>query len=175
MFNGYAMEYGTFLGVAFLAVFAAYVGGLRVPSGLLLFGSMVGLPLLAVFAGYLAMRYKRQVADGVAIPYSAAFVWCFMMLMYANFLAAAGEYVYFRWLDGGAMVESFRAMLNDGTLTAQYAQMGMQDSLEELKQMVEAFAALSPQDLVLGYFNVEMMVAIPLAFVLAFLVKKTGR
>ncbi len=172
LFSAYATEYGTFLGVAWIADFALYISGIRQMSTPLLLLAMllfIGLPVVAFC---LANRFRSQVPDGWHIGFWRAYIFSLMMMMYACFLTAAGEYVYFRYMDHGLVFRQINAVLTDPAATQAYSAMGLSDSLALMRQTIDTLADTSPLNLALALFNQNVFISLILAIPTAFFAKK---
>lgn len=172
-FSGYAMEYGTWVGASWVAVFALYVGGLLTQSALLLLLALAALVALPVVAFTLARRFKQTLPDGEPFGYGRAYLWCLVTLMYACLLTAAAEWAYFSFLDHGALLAQFESMIESPDLTRSYELIGMGQPLEEARATMDMFRSLSPLDLTLILLNQNIFISLFLALPMAFFARRS--
>ena len=99
---------------------------------LLMFVSCILFLSLPLFGFYLARRFKQQMPDDVSIGYGRAYWFCLSMMLYACLLTGVAELVYFKFLDHGAVFDSFYGLMNDPATKATYQQMGMKESWNTL-------------------------------------------
>ena len=172
LYSSYATEYGTFVGMAWVLVFALYVCGMRSMNPLTLFVAMMLFISLPAVPMYFANRLKQQMGSDTVIGYGRAYWFAAMMFMYACLLSGGCEYVYFRYMDHGALVQAFRDLLTDPNATQTYIQMGMGDTLKMMEETVDALALLSPLELTLTIFNQNIFISLVLAFFVALFAKR---
>lgn len=167
--RAYAMEYGTFLGVAWIAVFALYVYGILGTDALLMLFACIGFCTLPFVAFYFAWRYKQHLEPEERLPFFGAWIFVVTMFVYSCLITGAAEYFYFAYMDEGALVECFRSIVEDREVIGLYEQMGMADTWQMLKSSVDDMAGLSPLDVTLMLFNqnifVSLILSIPAAFI----------
>jgi hypothetical protein len=164
----FAREYGTFLGLAWLGVFGVYVASIRTANtGLMLLGFVL-LMALPVLTFYFARRFKNHIPDNMQVGFGGAYMFSILMLMSASLLSGAGEWVYFQYMDNGAMVAAFQSLLDDPETTKVYEEFQMTDQLTMIRTMLSEIAGLSAFDKVLLLFNnnifISLILAIPTAF-----------
>ncbi len=104
--RAYAAQYGTIVGLMWIASFAFFIVGLVRP----LIGNVslfVGLASIFV-AGYLVRKFNREVA---AVRFRQAWWMSIQVFMYASLLMAAGQFVYFRFIDNGLLIDTYSEIL----------------------------------------------------------------
>ena len=173
LFSAYATEYGTFLGAAWVLVFVLYVICFRTMNPLLMFVSCILFLSLPLFGFYLARRFKQQMPEDVSIGYGRAYWFCLSMMLYACLLTGVVELVYFKFLDHGAVFNSFYELMDDPATKFTYQQMGMKESLETLKESIDMVSSLSAVDLCLSLFNQNFLLSLILAIPTAFFAKRS--
>ncbi len=158
----YAMLFGAYLGVFWIVGAAFFPLGLSNPLLFLLFiAFVVGGPFVGY---YYASTYRKQVCGGYM---SFSHAWLFTMLMYifAALLAAAAHYIYFRFIDGGYIINTYTALIND--FFSNPATSGMAPYKEQMEQALEQLSRLTPIDITMQIFSNNifwgMLLAIPTA------------
>ncbi len=171
--RAFALEYGTILGIAWTAVFAAYIYGVRTWDALVLMGCYGGVLLIAVLPFILARRYKRvHTLPEEEITYSSAIHFCFLMFSYAILLTGVCQYIYFAYIDGGSMIQALRDfMTNPETVTAMQT-FNATDMKLTMEQSLDTLAVLSPLDITLSLFQMNITVSLVLVFLTALVMKK---
>ncbi len=171
--RAFALEYGTILGIAWTAVFAAYVYGLRTWNALLLLGCYAGMILIALLPFILVRRYRRvHTAADETISFGNAIHFCFLMFSYAILLTGICQYIYFAYMDGGAMIQAFKDFMNNPENIAAMQMMGTSDLKMMMEQSIETLATLSPLDITLSLFQMNITVSLFMIFLTAFAMKK---
>ena len=86
--RAYAMEYGTFLGIAWSIVFILYATSITKNNILLMLLSSGLLILLPILAFYLSWRYSAK-SPTQSISWIQSWSFVFMMFVYASLLTGA--------------------------------------------------------------------------------------
>lgn len=170
-FSGYAMEYGTCLGLAWIAVFALYVGGLRTMNPLLLMLTILEWVCLPVLAFLLARRFRQQLPDESSLGFARAYLWCMVTLVYACLLTGAAEWLYFAYMDRGVLFAQLRSFFENSSVNP--ALMGLTQA--EMQALLDAVQGLSTKELVLSLLNQNVFFSLFLAFPMAFFARKPKR
>lgn len=177
--RAYAMEYGTFLGIAWVVVFALYVYGICNMNALFMFVACVSICILPFVAFYFAWRYKQHLEPGEKLPFFSAWMFSLMMFVYASLFTGAAEYIYFAYFDDGSLLGQFYSVFEDGETRRLYEQMGLSDTLNIIKDSLDDMAKLSPLDIALMLFNQNIfttfILSVPTAFVAALRAKSIDR
>lgn len=169
MSQSFAIEYGTFLGIAWLIAFGFVVGGLT--TGNLIYSLMgfgwIGLSVFIPF--YLAWRFKQHLDEGECVSAFAAWVFAFLLFVYACFFAAVGHLIYFTYIDGGQLLEAFQAILTAPEVENQYTAIGASEMLETARQQLQVIQGLTPIEISLALFEnnifFSLLLTLPVAFV----------
>ena len=172
--SGYATEYGTFVGVSWICVFALYVAGVRTMSGTLMTLGMLMFCVLPVVPFYFARRFRQQLPDGVNVGYGRAYWFSLMMLVYASLLTAAGEFAYFKWMDNGAMLAALHHMIETPLAVQTYREMGMADTLKMMQTVLKDLSSLTAFDIAVSLFNQNIMFSFLMALPAALFARKSG-
>ena len=157
--SAYATEYGTFIGLAWIVVFALFIVGLRTWAAFPLFLGTLLFICLPVLPCYFAWRWRKRTGEA-AIGYGRAFFFCLLMMMYTCLLTAAVEFVYFRWMDHGAVMASLDAFISSPDLRAAYQQLGMSQQLDQLDDALTQVKSWSVSDLVVSLLNQNIFISI---------------
>ena len=101
------MRYGTSMGLLWAFKFMLFPLGLKIPFLQLLF---LVLTLGVPFLGYIfAKKFRERYCDGT-VTFSRAYLFTLFMYMFASLLAAVAHYIYFRYMDGGFVINTYRAV-----------------------------------------------------------------
>lgn len=98
------MRYGTFLGLYWIFKFIFLPIGVTIPLCQLLF---ILLTVFGPILGYVYTRRFRDLYCGGYISFFRAFSFTFFMYMFATILVAAAHYIYFRFIDGGYLINTY--------------------------------------------------------------------
>lgn len=169
MSQGFAIEYGTILGIAWLIAFGFVVGGMITGN---LFYSMIGfgwIGLSVLIPFYLAWRFKQHLNEGERVSTFAAWIFAFLLFVYACFFTAVGHLIYFTYIDGGRLLEAFQSLLSAPEVESQYTTIGAADMLETARSQLQVIQGLTPMEISLALFenNVffSLLLTIPVAFI----------
>lgn len=162
---------------AFARIDGAIVGGLWIVSFAFFIGEfynpMLGFVSLIVGVYSLvlaAMRLKRfrdNVLDGM-ITFSRALLYSMLVYFYAALLMAAGQFIYFQFIDQGFMLSQYEEITNTAEFNTLLAAYGIKQN--EMKMAIDNIAALRPIDIALQFFTTNIilgfMVSLPIAAML---------
>lgn len=173
--SGYATEYGTFVGLSWIVVFALYIGGVRTMSGTMMTMGMLLFCALPVFPFYFARRFRQQVPESVPIGYGRAYWFSLMMLVYASLLTAAAVFAYFKWMDNGALMQALGDMVDSPAAKRTYQDLGMGDTLKMMKDILKDLSGVTSFDIAVSLFNQNVMFSFFLALFTALFAKKNAQ
>jgi hypothetical protein len=163
------MEYGTFVGVCWGALFLCYVEGISYQNGLLillclaLFGVAFCMPFV------LGMRLNRKLFfAGERLSYWQGLLFAFSMFMYASMLNGLIVYAYFQFLDDGLLMEQINSMVNMPEMVTAYQQLGMGEQYEQMTSMLREMDELTAFEKALLVFNNNFFISIFMSFLVAF-------
>lgn len=124
--NAFAMQSGLVLGVWMIATFALETGSARSEGLAVLFLlGAVGVPI----TGWQLVRHFRNRVCGGYITFARAYVFSLLLYFYAAVLLAAAVYVYFRFMDHGALMQSYIAYLDRPDVAEQLSSPAAQQAL----------------------------------------------
>lgn len=166
----FAIEYGTALGLIWLATFITFMGGMTGGNILMMMFSMGFMGVTALMPIYLAWRYKQHLLrSGDRVPFGIAWIFTILMFFYASVIAGVGEFLYFQYIDQGRAIDFFMRFLSSPDTEAQYQMMGASDFLEKSRMQLQELAFLSPLDITLNLFVnnifISLLYSLPVAAV----------
>ena len=98
----------------------------------------------------------------MATPY-----FIYKMFAFAALLASVAHYVFFQYVDGGAMVATYRELLDELQRTAPE----MEEMVKQYRQAADLIAGMTPIDLtiqlILNNVFYGMLLALPTAFIVS--------
>ena len=149
------MKYGTQLGILWIAAFAIYIKALTTPGLSFLFLAM--LVASPIYAGYLGIKYRKRECDN-----HLGFInsWALMIIIYlcAAVLSAIACYIYFYYLDNGAMISAFKEQIDI------YLAMDLGEEMEQaMNNTYEILSQLTASDITIQYFTSNVFIASLLA------------
>ena len=161
----YAMYFGTYMGIYWILKFILFPLSFKIPFLSFLF---VGLTLGVPFMGYYYLKIFRDKACGGVISFRKAFAFTFLVYMFAAMLAAVAHFIYFQFIDHGAIYLAMETQItvflaaNQGS--TEYT------SLEEaFKEALDYMASLTPTDITLDNLSrntfLGIILAIPTALI----------
>ena len=164
----FVKEYGSILGLCWVAVFACYVAGFRTQNGIYMMLGLIGIPALLVIEILLAIRLKKRSVQ-LELQLSPTITWMnsLSMFMYACLLCGCMEYIYFAYMDKGMLVDSIQSMIAAPELKAIYLQTGLTDYYHQISTLVEELHTLSAFDKTMILFNQNFLAALILSIPVA--------
>ena len=160
-----AMVYGTSMGVFWILKFLLVPFIFTVPFTSLFF---LGLTAAVPFLGYFfARQYRNRYCVDARVGFMQAWVFCLLMYAFAALLVSVGHYVFFRYVDGGALVASYMNVLDELQATAPE----MEGMVTQYRQAAELVAAYTPIELtvqlILNNLFYGMLLSLPTAFIVS--------
>lgn len=155
------MRYGTGMGLLWAFKFMLFPLGLRIPFLQLLFIVLtIGVPIV----GYIfAKRYRERYCEG-SLTFSRAYLFIIFMYLFASLLVAVVHYIYFRYIDGGFVIDTYRQMWNQ---VKESMGTELMPALQQYDEALDLIAGLTPIELTFQLISnnifVGMLMAIPTA------------
>ena len=165
-FQEAAMRYGTVMGIFWTLKFVLFPMGMQSP---LLLMAFFLLTLIVPVAGFFLVRQYRDRECGGVFSFSRAFHFTTFMYLFAAQFATNAHYVYFRYIDGGLIVNTYQDML---TQMEAIATADMKASLDQFQQALDIIAALSPLEISIQLITQNVFYCTLIALPTALLVKR---
>ena len=166
-FQEAAMRYGTVMGIFWTLKFVLFPMGMQSP---LLLMAFFLLTLIVPVAGFFLVRQYRDRECGGVLSFSRAFLFTSFMYLFAALFATIAHYVYFRYIDGGLIVNTYQDML---TQMEAIATADMKASLDQFQQALDIIASLSPLEISIQLITQNVFYCTLIALPTALLVKRT--
>lgn len=161
-----AMQYGTIMGLFWMAKFSLVPLGIRNPSLHVLFFI---LTLCVPFIGYYFARSFRVKECNNMLSYKRSVIFLILMYFYASLLVAVAHYIYFHFFDKGALMEFYKSSLIElkSTATGQVI-----DSINQIETTLDTFVTMSPLDLTFYFLSNNLFYCFIIAVITAFFVMR---
>lgn len=173
----YAMNFGVVMGAYNIVKFCLFPLSLHSTMAALLF---LGLTLVVPFLVFqLAKRYRDQYCGG-QIDFTRALTFSVLTMAFGALLASVAHYVYFAFIDGGAMVGALAQSIEqlqsvdlstleevDADAVAQFGQY-----VEAMQQTAQQLQAMSPIEMTMGMLSNNFSWSLILSLPIALFVKK---
>ena len=164
----YATFCGTLMGLFWLAKFTLIPLGIVMPLLMMLFQA---LPVCVPFIGYaMARNYRNHYRAGV-ISFGEAWLFLFLTFLYASLLTAMGYYIYFRFIDGGFILNSLEEMVNE--FVSSLPQLQREQMSTQMRELINAQRSLTPITIALQQMSQNLMMGAIMALLIAPFVKRT--
>ena len=160
------MRYGTVMGIFWTLKFVLFPMGMQSP---LLLMAFFLLTLIVPVAGFFLVRQYRDRECGGVLSFSRAFLFSSFMYLFAALFATIAHYVYFRYIDGGLIVNTYQDMI---TQMEAIATADMKASLDQFQQALDIIAALSPLEISIQLITQNVFYCTLIALPTALLVKR---
>lgn len=161
-----AMRYGTGMGLLWAFKFMLFPLGLRIPFLQLLFIVLtLGVPVL----GYVfAKKFRDKYCDGT-VTFSRAFLFTTFMYLFSSMFVAVVHYIYFRYIDGGFVFDTYQTMLNQFKETAGAELM---TSIQQFEEAIDMLSGYTPLELTFQLISQNMFYGMLMAIPIALLVMR---
>lgn len=164
----YAMEYGTFIGIAWGCAFLAYVEGVASDNALLVLAGGALCLVGAVIPFLFGARLNRKMAAvDERMSYLPALLFSFSMLMYACLMDGLIMYAWFEFADSGRLFDALDRMMKTPELADIYRQSGMGEQYEQAKVMLKELGMLPAWEKALSMINNNFFLSLLLSFAVA--------
>lgn len=173
----YAMNFGAVVGLYYIGKFCLFPLSLHSTMAALLF---LSLTLVVPVLIYKLVKHYRDRYCGGQIDFSRAFAFSMLTMAFGSLLAAVAHYVYFAFIDGGAMtgalvqsIEQLQAVdlsALEGANADAIAQFNQY--IELMQQTVGQLQAMSPIDITMGMLSNNVSWSVILSLPIALFVKK---
>lgn len=163
--RAFSAQYGTVVGLFWILSFSCYIIGLGHPLiGNL--GFLLGF-MSFIVAGYLIRHFRRNVYD---FGFFRAWRMSLLIFMYASLLLAVAQYIYFRYIDQGALADTYATMLTQPEAQLILQKMMPGDNVQEVThQTIEMLRSISPIEITFEFliYNIILgaFLGIPAAWI----------
>lgn len=162
----YAMHFGTYMGIYWIAKFILFPIGLSNSLLLLLF---FVLTMAVPFIGYRYARNFRKLCGG-HITFMQSWVFMVFMYLYAALLVAIAHYIYFRYIDNGHVMDAYAAIFEQAGSVPGFAEMLERYPYEEI---IDTMRSMSAIEITMQLLSQNMLYCSILALITApFIAKK---
>ena len=160
--KAFARQDGFLLFLLWIASFAVIVNN---PASS--WGSLLAMAT-PFYVGYLLARFRNYALDGV-ISFRRALAFSLYTFFYASLLFAVAQFVYFRYLDNGALLTMLIASVK--TLEPFYRAQGI--SVNELQNSLTMIGQLSPIETAFVFMMQNILIGAFLSFPIAWIGKRS--
>lgn len=168
--KAFARVDGAMLGGLWILSFACFIGEFYDPvAGIAAVAVGVGS---LVFAG-LRLRRFRDVVLGGCISFRRGFCFSMFVFFYASLLMAAGQFVYFQFLDHGFMLSRYTEIMSAPEFKAMLQLYGIADA--EMKMLIDNLNALRPIDIALQFLTTNIILGIMISLPMAIMMTRKPR
>ena len=162
-----AMFYGTMMGLFWILKFMLVPFIFTVPiTSLIFLGLTVAVPFLGA---YFVRQYRNRYCPNKRIGVMQAWIFCLLMYTFAALLVSVVHYIFFRYVDGGFMIATYRSLLDE----LQNTMPEMNEAVAQYHQAVDLVAAMTPIELtiqlIMNNIFYGMLLALPTALVVSLL------
>ena len=173
----YAMNFGAVVGLYYIGKFCLFPLSLHSTLAALLFLGLTFMVPLLVYL--LARRYRDQYCGG-QLGFARAFIFSMYTMCFGSLLATVAYYVYFAYIDGGAMVgalvqsieqlQSVDLSALEGVDAGSMAQ--FDQYIELMQQTSQQLQAMTPIDITLGMLSNNVSWSIIISLPVALFVRR---
>ena len=179
-----AMNMGAVVGVYYIGKFCLFPLSLHSTMAAMLF---LGLTLMVPFLIYrLVKLYRDRYLDG-DIEFARALAFALLIMGFGSLLAAAAHYIYFAYIDGGAMIGAFESNIAQLTAIDLSTLEGVEGSenvlaqwaqyIELMRTIVTQLQAITPIEMTMGMLsnNISWAIVIALPITLFISMRKSQK
>ncbi|MCD8317601.1 MAG: DUF4199 domain-containing protein [Paraprevotella sp.] len=161
--RAYAAQYGTVVGLLWVASFAFYIIALTHPM-IGNIGLLLGLSSVLV-AGFFVRRFIREITP---LRFGQAWWMRTLIFIYASLLMAVGQFIYFRYMDQGRLIEAYTVILQQPSTTVMMQNlMPGTDPKGISRQIIDIFRNISPIQLTFEFLTYNLLLGFLLAVPIA--------
>ena len=177
----HAMNFGAVAGLYYIVKFCLFPLSLHSTMAAFLF---LGLTVLVPFFIYQLVKRYRDLCCGGKIDFARAAIFSVLTMGFASLLASVAHYVYFAFIDGGAVVGALAQSI-DQLQSIDFSSLeGVNaDSIDQFNQYVELMQrtmsqlqAMSPIDMTIGMLgnnaSWSLILSLPIAIVVSLNISK---
>lgn len=167
--QAFARVDGAYLGLIWIISFSLFIMQYSDPiMGFL--GMFVSVYSLA-FAYKRLVKYRRKVCGDV-LNFFGAYVYMFFMFFYASIILGIAQYIYFKFIDGGFLVNTY-AQLTDSEEFKEAAKVyGM--SIKDMDKVVKQLYNMRPVDITWEILSMNVSVSFFLSIPMALFARKNN-
>ena len=159
------MRSGTLLGLLWIAMYAAVIGGMTNPTYLLFF--MILFIASPFYAAYLARSFRKKYCNN-AMSFAQAWLFALMEYLCASLLSAIAVFVYLKFFDSTVITDTMNKMLEIIETQPQV----YEDSSAQLKEALAIYSNFSIRDIVLNITTSNLMNGTLIAPIIAIFVRR---
>lgn len=168
VYKAYSMEYGTFVGLGWGALFLCYVGGICTNNAVLFLLAMALCGVCLMMPFFFAVRLNRKLfAAGDKLSYLQGVFFSFSMFMYACLMNALIVFAYFKLFDNGTLCEQLTHMVTLPEMVTMYQQIGMSEQYQMMLDMLKDINNMSAFEKTLAVFHNNFFFGIIMSFIVA--------
>lgn len=166
LLKGNARVDGAMLGGLWILSFACFIGEF--------FSPVLGLAAVAVGIGSLVfailrLRHYRDFVLSGSISFLHGYAYLMHVFFYSALLMAAGQFVYFQFLDHGFMLSQYAEAMSTPEFKAMLDLYGVKGS--EINMLIDNLGALRPIDIALQFLTTNIILgtvaSLPMAAMMA--------
>ena len=178
-----AMNTGAVVGLYYIGKFCLFPLSLHSTLPAMLF---LGLTLMVPFLIYRLTRLYRDRYLNGCIDFARALAFALLIMGFGSLLAAAAHYIYFAYIDGGAMVGALEQSIGQlatidlnalkGTADAEATMAQLDQYMELMRTTVAQVKALTPIEMTMGMLSniVSWSIAVVLPVAMFVAMRKPG-
>lgn len=174
-----AMNMGAVVGIYYIGKFCLFPLSLHSTLAAMLF---LGLTLMVPYLIYRLVRLYRDRYLNGSIEFARALAFALLIMGFGSLLAAAAHYIYFAYIDGGAMVSALEESIgqlmaidlstlegteNAGTTIAQF-----NEYIELMRNTATQLSTMTPIEMTMGMLSNNVSWAIAVALPVALFAKR---
>lgn len=166
--KAYARQYGAFMGLAWIAIFACFIGTVFKPALSIAFD--IGIIMIPILAHFFVKRYRDGIIGGF-ISFRRAFFFSMLIFIYASLLLGIAQWAYFQFIDGGRLVGELQKVLVSPEFKPvidAYSQNGI-----DLSKQMDVLSTSRPIDFAFTFMWFNFIAGTFVSFVVALFLKKT--
>lgn len=164
-----AMTYGTAMGGYWIAKFMLVPFIFTVPLTSMIFLLLTAaVPILGY---YFTRQYRDKYCPEGRVPFMQAWIFCLLMYMFAALLVSVAHYVFFRYVDDGAMLAAYSGVLEQ----MQQADPSLTAGVEQYQEAIKMLSSLTPIELTVQMISSNIFYGMIFSLPTALLVSLGGK
>ena len=165
--RAFARVDGAYLGLIWIMAFSFFV--MQYSNPIMGMVSMLASIFSLFFAYKRLVKFRTDICDDT-INFARAYSYLVFTFFYASVILGLAQYIYFKFIDGGYIVNAYAQMASTEEFKAASKAYGM--TADSINDALDQMAAVRPVDIALNFLSMNVFGSFFLSIPLAFMARK---
>lgn len=167
--KAFARVDGAYLGLIWIIAFSFFV--MQYSNPLMGMLSMFVSVFSLIFAYKRLVKFRTEICDNT-INFARAYTYLIFTFFYASLILGLAQYIYFKFIDGGYIVNAYAQMASTEEFKTASEAYGM--TKEGIDQALDQMAKVRPVDIAINFLSMNVFGCFFLSIPLAFMARKNN-